>query len=255
MDGKYFSVRMLAMLAAAFACVVALGWLTGQRLPIAWNRPSSDQPPAAEESELPLADQISTVERGASATIQITAKPVGGREVAELGQLQGLQVLQLDHLENVIRDGDCQALARLDGLVQLRIRGGAIGDAGVALLAALPNLRILNLPQSRVTDRGLASLARAPRLRQLRLGSRQITDEGLKSLADFPSLEQLHLIDAPITDQGLETMAALPKLDSLYLDGSRVTEAGLERLFRARPELHVHINQQHHDRDPRRGHD
>lgn len=254
MSGNRFRIRSLAIVLAALAGMVALGWLTGQWLPLTWNRPSKVEPSAAQVSEMPLGNQIAAVERGASATIHVTALPVGGREVAELVQLKGLQIMQLDHLDNAVGDEDCQAITRLSALVQLRIRGGSVGDAGVAHLAALRNLRILNLPQSRVTDRGLRLLANAPRLSQLRLGSPQITDDGLKSLANFPALKQLHLIDAPITDKGLKTIAALLKLESLYLDGSRVTDAGLDRLFRVRSDLHVHIDQQHHDRDPNTDH-
>lgn len=249
-----FTVRSLAILLAAVGGTVALGWLTGRWLPLNGHRSRDERPPAVEVSELPLADQVAAVERGVSATIHVASRPMDGPNVAQLCRLKGLQVLLLDHLDNAIGDEDCQSLARLHELVHLRIRGGHIGDEGLAHLAALPKLKILNLPQSRVTDRGLEALASATRLAQLRLGSRQITDEGLESLAEFPALQQLHLIDAPITDEGLETIATLPKLESLYLDGSRVTDAGLDRLFRARPDLHVHLNQRHHDRDPNRDH-
>lgn len=243
------------MLLAAIAGVVALGWITGRYLPLTWHRRQPTEPIATAPGELPLDEQMAAVERGAGATIHVAAQPVERDNVVELSRLHGLQILLLDHLDNAIGDRDCLALAQLTDLIHLRIRGGSIGDEGVAHLAALPRLKILNLPQCRVSNRGLAALADAPRLSQLRLGTRQITDEGLTALAGFPALRQLHLIDAPITDEGLKTIAALPKLESLYLDGSLVTEAGLDGLFRARPDLHVHINQQHHDRDPRKGHD
>jgi hypothetical protein len=249
-----FARRSLAALVAAIMCLAALGWFTGRWLPLTWNHRFNADPPAAEVNELPLDAQMAAVEAGTSATIHVAARPVMGPEVHELGRLQGLQVLLLDDLDNAISSEDCETLAKLPKLVHLRIRGGSIGDEGLAHLAALPNLKILNLPQSLVTDRGLKLLAKGPRLSQLRLGSPQITDDGLKPLPDFPALKQLHLIGAPITDEGLKTIAALPKLESLYLDGSRVTDAGLDRLFRARPDLHVHINQQHHDRDPHRNH-
>jgi hypothetical protein len=42
----------------------------------------------------------------------------------------------------------------------------------------------------------------------------------------------------------------MPNLQSLYLDDSLVTETGWEWLFEEVPNLHVHVNQQHHDRDP-----
>ena len=249
------TIRLLGLLLAVVV-VALLGWLTGQRLPLDWQQSSEVESPAVEvTNELAFADQIAAVASRESGTIHVTSRPIGGSDLAQLSGLKGLQVLLLDHVENAIGDRDCQALAQHEGLIHLRIRGGTIGDEGLTHLATLPNLRILNLPHSRVTDRGLTSLASAPRLSQLRLGSTQITDKGLANLAEFPALSQIHLIDAPITDAGLKTIAALPELQSLYLDGSQVTDSGLDRLFRARPDLHVHINQQHHDRDPKRGHE
>ena len=253
--GGALTIRSVSIIVAAVVGVVVLGWLTGQWLPLSWQRSGDEQQSAEKAVELPLAAQVTAVESGASGTIHVATQSIDGSELAQLASLPALQVLLLDHEDNAIGDSDCVALATRQSLVHLRIRGGSIGDEGLAHLAKLPNLRILNLPHSRVTDRGLASLASAPRLSQLRLGRAQITDKGLAHLADFPALRQIHLIDAPITDAGLKTIAALADLDSLYLDGSRVTDAGEAWLLRARPDLHVHYNQQHHDRDPKRGHE
>ena len=69
-------------------------------------------------------------------------------------------------------------------------------------------------------------------------------------LRELPSLKRLHLIDVPITDAGLAPLAGILQLESLYIDGGDVSDAALDELFRQRPDLHVHLNQQHHDRDP-----
>jgi hypothetical protein len=61
------------------------------------------------------------------------------------------------------------------------------------------------------------------------------------------------LIGVPITDQGLTHLDSMQQLESLYIDDALVTDEGLERLFRVRPGLHLHINQQHSDRDPNKG--
>jgi hypothetical protein len=45
---------------------------------------------------------------------------------------------------------------------------------------------------------------------------------------------------------------AAAKLTSFYIDGARVTDEGLEQLLAKRPQLHVHIDQRHSDRDPNR---
>jgi hypothetical protein len=251
-------VRVAVILALALG-VAALGWIAGQNLPLA--RSPSPSPKSAEPPHQPaiveatLDEQIAAVGRGAGATIQIGTAPVSRQELLRLSRLATLQVLLLDHRDNAIGDDDCRVLAGLKGLIHLRIRGGTIGDAGLAELARLPQLKILNLPHSQATNDGLSALAAMPRLSQLRLGSPQLSDAGMKELARFPALRQLHLIDAPITDAGLETISRLPRLQSLYLDGSRVTDSGLTELFRTRPHLHVHINQQHHDRDPQKEHE
>ena len=71
------------------------------------------------------------------------------------------------------------------------------------------------------------------------------------ALTQIRSLRGIHLIGVPITDEGLKKIAAMPYLESLYLDDSAVTEAGWAWLFREHPHLHVHIDQYHHDRDPK----
>ena len=71
-------------------------------------------------------------------------------------------------------------------------------------------------------------------------------------LAEMPSLRFLHLIGVPITDQGLAQLESLSGLESLYLDDVPVTDDGVEHLLKALPSVHLHFNQAHHDRDPRR---
>ena len=120
------------------------------------------------------------------------------------------------------------------------------------------------MPRADFTDAGLESLAALPDLIQLRFGSPRVTDAGMKALAKLPALKRLHLIDVPITDAGLAEIAKMnvpitdaglaeikvEGLQSLYIDGARFSDAALDNLFRQRPGLHVHFDQQHHDRDP-----
>jgi hypothetical protein len=72
----------------------------------------------------------------------------------------------------------------------------------------------------------------------------------MTTLRELPSLQQLHLIDVPITDEGLRELAQMNQLQSLYVDGGNISDAAWDELFKARRNLHVHVNQQHHDRDP-----
>jgi hypothetical protein len=39
---------------------------------------------------------------------------------------------------------------------------------------------------------------------------------------------------------------------NLYLDGAGVSDGAWERYFALHPEVHVHVDQAHHDRDPNR---
>ncbi|HEX4129439.1 MAG TPA: hypothetical protein VHZ24_05305 [Pirellulales bacterium] len=202
------------------------------------------------DTESSLLDQIEAVRGGKSTQIVVESQPTGDADLQRLTGLEKLHALVLDDRSNTITDAGVQALTDLPALVHLRIRGGEIGDAGLATIAQLKSLEIVNLPHTHATDAGLASLGALPNLVQLRLGSPNITDAGVAELKRFLSLRRVHLIDVPLTDAGLGVFHDMPNLESLYLDGTRVSDAAYEALFQARPKLHVHINQQHHDRDP-----
>jgi hypothetical protein len=205
-------------------------------------------------SEQALAAQIAAVQEGASDTIQLEHTPLTDRDLAAIGELRNLRVLQLDDARAQFTAAGIAQLSKLSGLEHLRIRGRGIDDAAITEIVKIKSLRILNVPQAAVTDDGLAELKYLPNLVQLRFGSAKVTDAGMKLLAELPALLRLHLIDVPITDAGLKTLAGMDQLESLYIDGGKFSEAALDQLFRERPKLHVHLNQDHHDRDPH-GHD
>lgn len=204
-----------------------------------------------------LALQIAEVARGASDQILIDTWALGDDDLAPLGkfakspQSRNLHVLLLDGPGNRLTDAAIAHLTGLTSLEHLRLRDAAIGDAGLAQIAgSLANLRILNLPQAQFGDAGLAELARLARLEQLRFGSRHVTDAGIAQLPGYPALKRVHLIDVPITAAALKTFAAMPQLESLYLDGAQLSDEAFAQLFAARPKLHVHLGQLHHDLDP-----
>ncbi|MEM9364979.1 MAG: hypothetical protein AAGD07_03210 [Planctomycetota bacterium] len=141
-------------------------------------------------------------------------------------------------------------LSTLPNLTHLRLRESDVTDAGIDSLLSCKKLWILNLPHSRITRDGLAKLIELPRLSQLRIGSPVLTNDVCRTIAKMQQLRSLHLIGVPVTDEGLRELAAMPRLESLYLDDSAVTDVGWDWLFEFHPELHVHVNQQHHDRDP-----
>lgn len=139
-------------------------------------------------------------------------------------------------------------------LEQVVLRQCPLTDVAATQLAELPRLGVINIPQSQLTDAGIRTLASLPELHFVRIGSPQLTDESLSTLRRCKKIRFIHLIDAPITDAGLKALHGWDQLESLYLDGSRVSGAGVEELLRQCPQLHLHLDQKHHDVDPRKDH-
>ena len=149
-----------------------------------------------------------------------------------------------------ITDEGLATLAELPDLEHIRLRLSPISDNGIKLLAGCDELWLVNLPHSELTNEGLRLLASFPKLKQLRLGSKRLTNDCCREIAELVNLRGLHLIGIPVTDDGVKILAELPHLESLYLDDSAVTESGWQWVFRNHPELHVHVDQSHLDRDP-----
>lgn len=206
----------------------------------------------SELAEMSLAAQIEAVKLGRSDKIQLTQSPIRDADIDSILAAENLAVLQMDHLENQITFVGIQKLAALPSLIHLRIRTGQIDDQAAESLAEIKSLVILNIPHTSITPAGLAKLATLPRLVQLRLGSRQLGDDSMELMATFPKLKRLHLIDVPIADRSLEVFAKLDQLESLYVDGASFTGDKLDWLVAEREDLHLHLNQQHHDHDPKK---
>ena len=173
---------------------------------------------------------------------------ISGSWLAELKSIPGLEILNID--QGRVTDKDLDHLTALQQLRNLRLRLSPVGDEGLEKLLSCKKLEVLNLPQATCSAHGIAKLAGLANLTQLRVGSESLGNEVCDSLLKLRSLEGLHLIGVKITDDGLKKIAKLSKLQSLYLDDSLVTDAGWDWLFEQRPDIHVHINQKHHDRDP-----
>ncbi len=224
------------------ACLVAV-------LLASCDAPPSSAPAAVEAS---FAQQVAAVRAGDETWILVEDAPLADDDLAALADLDSLTTLCIDHAGSRITPRGFAALARLPKLDHLRYRGGGVNDAALAAIVKLQGLAILNVPQGEFTDAGLGQLAELPKLELLRFGSPHVTDASMANLATFPSLKRLHLIDVPIADAGLAELAKIERLESLYIDGGSISDAAWDELFRQRPKLHVHINQEHHDRDPNR---
>lgn len=194
-------------------------------------------------------DQLAAVKAGTSDQIHVS-QPITDAEIAEVAGADSLKSLIIDTADATISGSTLDRLHSLPALEIFWFRGRGINDAELGKLATIKTLKVLNVPQGEFSDAGLAALKDLPHLVQLRFGSPHITDAGIASLVEFPSLLRLHLIDVAITGEGLQSLARLENLESLYIDGGKFGDADIDALFRARPKLHVHFNQQHHDRDP-----
>ncbi len=210
-------------------------------------------PSANSTAESDWQSQFAAVRAGSDDTLLIAGQAITAEQLGRLPELDGALTQLLIDAGGVDED-HLPDITAVKSLVHLRLRECPIGDRGFEQLATsgLDALRILNVPQTRVTSQGIASLASLPSLVQLRLGGSQLDDNCVKEIAKLPKLRSLHLIGPSLTDAALAQLAHAPSLTSFYLDDCPLSDSAWEQLFTAKPNLHVHIDQQHHDRDPHR---
>ncbi len=200
-----------------------------------------------------VAAQVEAVRNGAASQIEVWEALSDG-EWQSLRGLTGLEELILH--AGVADDARADVLATLPDIERLVLRESPLSDEGLQRLAALPKLRDLNVPQAACTAAGIRALAALKNLRSLRLGGPRLEGSEVgEAVAELKGLRSLHLIDVPLGDEGLAAISRLPGLWNLYLDGAGVSDEAWAEYFQAHPNVHVHVDQAHHDRDPRRGHD
>jgi len=209
------------------------------------------EPPAPAPSVPTFRDLIERVRRGEATEIVTASEAIGDKELALLTGLPALKHLDIENFRGTPQG--LQPLTELPDLQRLQIRGGDVGDDAMAVIASCVSLKNLNLPNAQFSDAGLAILKTLPRLELLRFHSPHVTDDGLAQIAEMKSLRFLHLIGVPVTDQGLTHLESMKQLESFYIDDALVTDDGIAQLLEAIPRLHLHINQQHSDRDPSKG--
>jgi len=204
------------------------------------------------ESDRPFDRQHAAVRDGLSSRI-VADSPLADADWESLRGLAGLRELVLRR--GITDDAKAEILAELPDIERLVLRESPLSDAGFQAIARCRQLTHLNVPQAACTAKGVRALRAIPSLRSLRLGGRNLAGPEVgEAVAEFAALESLHLIDAAIGDAGLDAIAGLPGLRTLYLDGAGVSDEAWSRYFLGHPDVHVHVDQAHHDRDPRGGH-
>jgi len=210
-------------------------------------------PGGSGDASTPFGKQVLAVRDKRADRIEAEA-PLTAAEWESLRGLAGLRVVVLQR--GGAGDTEAAILATLPDLERLVLRQSPLADTGFAALAGCRSLRDLNVPQAACTPAGIERLAALPTLKSLRLGGSNLKGPDVaRAIATLPGLTSLHLIDVAIGDDGLDALVKAPTLQNLYLDGAGVSDAAWKRYFEARPGVHVHVDQAHHDRDPRRDHE
>jgi len=199
-----------------------------------------------------IAAQVEAIRNGTASRIE-AREPLTDEEWESLRGLAGLEELILH--AGVADDTRADVLATVPDIERLVLRESPLSDEGVQRLSVLTKLRDLNVPQAACTAAGIQALAGLKNLRSLRLGGPRLEGAAVgEAVAELGGLRSLHLIDVPLGDDGLAAIARLPGLWNLYLDGAGVSDEAWAEYFQVHPRVHVHVDQAHHDRDPRRDH-
>lgn len=213
------------------------------------------------EAEIDSSSNVDLVDQGALGIWQEAIRQVATQQSRSIAMNQPVASGQLNDLAaasetvellldqgNVDDAGMTLIAAHLPNLEHLRIRLSQISDTGAEALAELDHLRILNIPQGRIGAKSIRSWNKLPQLEHVRLGGSQVDDAAMEALAALPNLQSLHLIGPNISDEGLQYLERAKKLSSLYVDDCQVSEQAWQQLRNSRPDLHVHLDQQHRDR-------
>lgn len=158
-------------------------------------------------------------------TCNLSGSKVTDAQMAVLGTLPGLLVLQVDNSPGVTSEGLVH-VAKLRSLERLFANDTSIDDAGLAHLNGLPNLNTVNLSHTKITDAGLKHLVGAPKLEVLRICGNEVTDAGVESLKAIPTLRLLNVGGTKITKAGIQALRAANK-DLVVEEAEEVHRGGL----------------------------
>lgn len=194
--------------------------------------------------------QVDAVRQGQSSEIEIQAQTITDIQLAELTEVENLEVLKLNR--GSISDEGIRAIVSLPKLRQIVLRDSSLSNEGAKQLSQCKSLEIVNIPRSQFGDEAIKHLSQLPQLELLRIGTdRPLSADALKHLTNSKSLRFVHLIGVPLKDDALGPLGAIEGLESLYIDGGEFSDEALSDLLKRRPKLHLHLDQRHHDSDPK----
>ena len=219
------------------------------------NRDHADSPvvavtPEQNSAAEPFAATLARVVAAGAEAIRLEAGDVRDAEIETLASVERLRVVRVLGGQLSVNAG--RALASMPHLEQLHLRDVELDDETLDALSQSRSLWLLNVVGRGFSHAGIDRLADLRTLRQLRLGLDGGDDRVAEAIARIRTLRSVHLIGSGTTGQGLRALAGLPKLQSLYLDDCKISDEDWTWLFQSHPQLHVHIDQGHHDRDPSR---
>jgi hypothetical protein len=132
------------------------------------------------------------------------------------------------------KDSATGRVTRIDGSFRMT-------DALMPHVAKLPGLVYLKLSFSDVTDAGLAYIKELTSLKELILNESKVTDAGMAHLANLTELEKLDLEKTKVGDQSLSQIERLKSLKHLDIRGTGVTSGRLETLKQALPDANIRL--------------
>ncbi len=201
------------------------------------------------EAEATLSAQIHAVENGESRSITLEQQLPTREDLRKLAGLKELQVIQFD--AGLADASDLFELSGNQSVIQFRLRLTPVNDLALAYLAdSFPSLQILNLPVLELTSSDSEHFSKFTKLTSLRIGGECIDSRLVGQLAKSTKLKHLHLISPNLVDDDLKVIAEIESLRSFYLDDCELSSEAWEGFFKLRPNIHVHLDQLHHDYDP-----
>ncbi len=160
--------------------------------------------------------------------LSITSGKLTGSSLDSLSGLKNLQYLDLSGNTDLDEE-NLSAIQSLASLQSLCLNNTPVTENIVGIVKSLPNLIELRLIGSQIDDAGIAALVEAqPNLTHLSIGSSKLTDAAGESVAQLKKLQVLEFVDSQITDRTLEMLSSVNSLEVIQINqNSNITDTGI----------------------------